>query len=283
MKLLFLAGLAAAFLTSVLIAGPMDEAIVAAMSLSDRANYSWVCTVNDDARTYDIVGKTSNAGYTQVRMPIINSVRRRLGRGARDNEVEAVFRGNVNCILLTDEGWRTVDELPIVVDTEPILGTNIRVGSGPSRSAILGSGRGGKNIRPAPKVDDERDDRGYSNLQLGVSHPHEELGIIVSTGTDLRAEGDTLSGSLTELGAQLLLVRDGQDDITPLRGAGTFTLWIRAGIVTRYQVELDGILAIKTGLAVKQVQVHQTATTIIRDVGTTTVDVPVEAKQKLGG
>ena len=85
------------------------------------------------------------------------------------------------------------------------------------------------------------------------------------------------------LGAQLLLVRDGQPEITPEQGAGTFTIWMRAGMVQRYQVRLKGVLAIKIGLGTKRVTVNQTTLTVIRDVGTTRVEVPAEARRKLGG
>jgi hypothetical protein len=276
-----LAGVAAFCFVPYLSAGPVEDAIVAAMRLSDRANYSWVATVDDDARTYTITGKTSKAGYSVVRMPVVNAVRRRLGRSPTDNIVNAIFRGNVNYVLETDEGWKTVDELPIVTDPEPMLGMD----GMPVRGSILsGPGsRGGKTkVLNGPKADDARPERGYSNLQMGLSHPHEELGVIVTSGKDLKMEGETLTGTLTELGAQLLLVRDGQTEITPLAGAGHFTLWIRDGIVARYQVRLEGTLAIKTALTVRQVSVRQSTSTTLKDIGTTKFEIPFEAKAKLG-
>jgi hypothetical protein len=286
MKSIVLAGLAASCFLPGLVAGPVEDAIVAAMRLSDRPNYTWVANVDDDARSYTITGRTSKAGYSLVRMPVVNAIRRRLGRSPTDNLIDAVFRGNVQCVIQTDEGWKTVDELPPVGDLEPLVGTD----GLPVRGSIL-SGPGGKagkaKILNVPKPEEDRPERGYSNLQMGLSHPHEELGVIVTSGKDLQVAGDpvtgtTLTGSLTELGAQLLLVRDGQTEITPLTGSGTFTLWIRGGIVTRYQVNLEGTLAIKTAAAVRQVSVRQTTSTLIKDVGTTKVEVPFEAKDKLG-
>src|SRR4051812_24903610 len=178
------AALAALCFLPALSAGPVEDAIVAAMRLSDRANYSWVATVDDDARTYTIAGKTSKAGYTTVRMPVVNAIRRRLGRGPTDNLVEAIFRGNVNCVLATEEGWKTLQELPWVSDTEPLLGTDA--------SEMRGSIGGAKTAKP--KLPDlpgggMKDERAYSNIQMGLSHPHEELGVIVSSGKELRMEG----------------------------------------------------------------------------------------------
>src|SRR5215212_3330822 len=92
-------------------AGPTESAILAAMRLSEQPNYSWVATVSDDARTYDIVGKTARDGFTAVKMPVVNSVRRQLRRSVTDTEMDIIFRGNVACVIQTDEGWRKPDEL----------------------------------------------------------------------------------------------------------------------------------------------------------------------------
>ena len=102
-----LAGLAPA-----VCAGPVESSIVAVMRLADEPSYSWTATVSDDARTYDIVGQTTRGGFTRVKMPVVNAVRLRLGRSVTDTQIEAIFRGNVRCVFLTDQRWKTIDELP---------------------------------------------------------------------------------------------------------------------------------------------------------------------------
>jgi hypothetical protein len=119
---------------------------------------------------------------------------------------------------------------------------------------------------------------GYSNAQYGISRPHEELAIIVSSYADLNVDGNVVEGRLTDQGARLLLVRDGQKDITPLVAAGIFKLQLQNGMVSSYLVRLEGILAVGK----KKVHVHQTTNTVIMNVGTTKFDVPVEVEQKLG-
>jgi hypothetical protein len=273
-------GLALLCYLPTLSAAPVEDAIVAAMRLSERRSYSWVSTVDDDARTYRITGKTTPAGYALVQMPVANAIRRRLGRGATDNIVDAIFRGNVNCVVATEDGWKKIEELPVIVDPDPMLGGH----SNALRGSLLPGSSGGRSGRPAlvslPAVA-EKDSRAYSNLQMGVSYPHEELGVIVGTGKDLRTEGEALTGSLSDVGAQLLLVRDGQTEITPVRAAGTFTVWIRGGLVSRYQVNLEGVIAVKTKFGAREIAVHQSTMTVIKDVGTTRVDVPYEAEAKL--
>jgi hypothetical protein len=260
--------------------GPAETAIVAAMRLSEKSNYSWVTTVSDDARTYDIDGKTARGGFTRVKMPAINSVRRRLGRSVTDTRIEMIFHGNVACVIQTDEGWKRPEELPPPEEPDsdllllPATGHAPLGGGMPSVITKSSGSRRGKRSDP----DEERN---YSNLQLAISHPHEELGVIVSSHQEFKVEGDVVTGTLTDLGAQLLLVHDGQKEISPLRAAGTFKLWLRDGIVAKYQVRLEGVLVIDTPRGRRQVEVHQTSDTIVKDVGTTTFDVPAQARSKL--
>jgi hypothetical protein len=234
--------------------GPTEEAIVAAMKLSEKANYSWTTTVMDDARVYDIEGKTKvNSDWTWVRQPMIESLARRMGREAT-YDLEALFRGNTDSVIRTDRGWQTVRELPrweAVLDPESTDWT-------PPPSSIR---------------------EPYRNAQFGVSRPHDELAVIVSSYTEMAVNGDTVTGTLSETGATLLLVRDGQEQIRPLAAGGKFKLTVKNGMVSSYLLELEGILAVGRK---KKVHVHQTSNTVIKNVGTTTFDIPDEARKKLG-
>ncbi len=248
-------------------AGPTESTIIAAMKLSDQPNYTWVATVVDDARSYEIRAQTSRDGYTRAKMPVVNAVRRRLGVSATDTEIDVIFRGNVRCVLGTDDGWKTVDELPkreeIVPDAVVAARSSTRINKGP------------------PPRRDEIPVTAYSNLQLALSLPHEELAVIVTSHEGLVVTGNTATGTLSNSGAQLLLVRDGQSDITPLRASGAFKLWLQQGIVTRYQVQLEGTLAVVTSVGPREIRVSQKTDTTISQVGTTRFDVPGEARAKL--
>jgi hypothetical protein len=261
-------------------ADPAHAAIVAIMRLSEQPNYSWVASVSDDARTYDIFGKTVRGGYTQVKMPVINSVRRQLGRSVTDTHIELIFRGNVDCVIETEDGWRKPAELPLLAsnsaETPRSSGASARA-SGFPRASVQGA-----TIHPPIAADRQPAPAAYSNLQLGISHPHEELGVIVGSHREFNVEGDVVTGALTDLGAQLLLVRDGQKDIDPVSATGTFKIWVRDGIVTRYQVVLTGTLDVHFESGRRDVEVHQLTDTILKDVGTTEVDVPAAARVKLG-
>ena len=270
-----LLALAFACLAPALFAGPIDTAIVAAMQLPEIKNYSWVTTVEDDARTYDISGQTDQSDFSLVTMPMVAAVRRRVGRGRAnsDNQVEAVFKGAEQCVVQTPDGWKTPAELAEQARS------NLRGGPGGGYpgAGYPGGGppRGARGSGQTPPP--------YSNLQTNLARPHEEIGIIVGSYTDIRAEGDDITGNLSETGAKLLLVHPGQNELTPLKAAGTFRLWIRDGALVKYELRLEGTLAVETPAARREVKVHQKSTTELKAVGTTSFSVPEEARTKLGG
>jgi hypothetical protein len=182
-------------------------------------------------------------------------------------------------VIETEEGWKTPAELPMQGYGRD---SSRRAGS-LTPASVFGVPRGSIQ-RPAihrPTVVAERGDRRYSNLQLGISHPHEDLGVIVGSHVALSVEGDTVAGSLSDLGAQLLLVRDGQDSIEPIHAAGTFRIWLRNGIVARYQVRLEGVLNVQVPSGRRRVEVRQVTDTTLKDVGTTAFEVPEPARLKL--
>lgn len=258
-----------------LCAGPVDDAIVAAMRLAEQPSYAWVTTVTDDARRYDISGRTMRDGYTRVTMPAVNTLRRRLGRSVTDTHVAFIFRGNVACVVETEAGWRRPDELP----PEPPLSAPpaVRGGAGVSAGAAT------LPLPTAPRAKPDSGPRAYSNLQPGLSHPHEDLGLIVAGHESLVVEADTITGTLTETGARLLLVRDGQEAITPVRARGTFQLWRRGDLIVRYRVTLRGTLSIQLPGGARSIEVSQTSETFVTEVGAAAFEVPDEVRTRLGG
>lgn len=267
-------------------AGPTEEAIIAAMRLSEQANYSWTSTVADDARTYDIEGRTVRGGFTRVKMPVIAAVRRKLGRSVTDTQIELIFRGNVACVVETEAGWTRPGDLPAPTPDDYEFG-HLPMSTGHTPIVRTRSGGGG-GIRgsiangPFGSRKPEEGPTAYSNLQLAISHPHEDLGVIVSGHTRFTIEGDIATGTLTELAAQLLLVHDGQNEISPVRAEGTFKLWLRGGMVVKYQVQLHGVLSVESRAGRREIHVQQTTVTQIKNVGTTAFEVPDQARIKLG-
>ncbi|MCX6951084.1 MAG: hypothetical protein NTV51_02690 [Verrucomicrobia bacterium] len=232
-------------LAPLLRAGPTETAIVAAMKLPDAANYSWSTHVEDDARSY--------------------------------NQVDAVFKGSERCVIQTEDGWKTPEEIASLARVDQPAGPGGGPGGGSSGGGFPGGpgrrGRRGPGGEPPA----------YSNLQLNLSRPHDEIGIIVGSHTEIHPDGDLVAGTLSETGAKLLLVHPGQNELTPLRASGTFRLWVRDGALVKYELKLDGTLAVETPNARREVEVHQRSSTEIRAVGTTRFEIPEEARKKLGG
>ncbi|MEO6569191.1 MAG: hypothetical protein ABIO94_10555 [Opitutaceae bacterium] len=245
----------------------IDRAILAAMDLGEVGNYRWLSTVQDDGRFYLIEGKTRKDGYTLVNMPMVASIQRKLG-GSRSEMQRAIFKGDMDCVVETLDGWKTPAELTAS-------------STAPSRESVamrrrppggFGSGAIGPG-HPAFR---------YSNLQLHLSHPHDELGIIVGCYSEIRPDTTGVSGTLSEQGAKLLLVHPGQNEITPLRASGTFKLWLKDGVLVRYQVQLAGMISVGVGSSRREISVQQTSTTEVTAVGAAPFEVPAEAKRKLG-
>jgi hypothetical protein len=255
-------------------AGPTDRAVVAAMKLSEQPDYSWHTTIEDGTGSYIIDGKTSSHGYTWVRLPMIAGIARRLDHDG-ELTLEAYFRGKTAGVVRSGDTWRTLAELPATRERIDVRPTPL----------VRGSASAGKSGRAAPMLgamiplvaNEKSKQRAYTTVRFGFAHPHEELAIIVSCATRFDANGEIVTGVLSETGAALLLVRDEQTDTSPLAAAGEFKLWLRHGYVVKYHLKLEGLLAVDR----RKVAAHVNATTVLHDIGSTRLAVPDEVRGKL--
>ncbi|MGH7946776.1 MAG: hypothetical protein ACREH8_08155 [Opitutaceae bacterium] len=286
MKLL----LAATAATAVLLAAvnvwghTRETAIVAAMKLSDEPNYSWIATVCDDARTYDIEGKTERGGCTWQRQPMPKVIARRLGRDA-GTELESIFSAPLRYVVQTESGWRSFEELPkkhsdwnddqwyYVSVARPL----IRTPDMPADATGIGPFGLPSVIYLPVSASPNGEGKVYSNAQFALALPHDELAVIVSSHVDFVVDDSVASGTLSDLGAQLLLVHDGHEYITPVTAGGRFKIWLNGNSVEKYTVELGGIVVVDR----KTVYVRQKSMTVLKDIGTTKVEVPADARRRL--
>ena len=254
---------------------------MAAMKLPDAPNYRWQTEVVDDARSYEIVGETDRAtDYSLVTMPVAGPGRGRGSRGGAPvaNNTTMLFKGSERSVVQSDDGWRRPEDL-----SASGRGRDGRGSYGGSPGGFGGPGGSGSRSRGRyPGSDGTREPPARSNLQNTLSRPHEEIAIIIAANTELKVDGYIVSGALTETAAALLLVHDGQKDITPRSASGTFRFWVRDGALVKYEVKLEGKLTVETLAGRRDVVVHQTSTTTLSKVGTTKVEVPEAAKKLLG-
>lgn len=254
-------------------ASPVDDIIIQTMRLGESANYSWVTTAGDDTAGYTFEGRTETAGCTWVKLPSVPAVAEALGLpDAR--YLEALYTSRSTFLLRAGSGWISRDELTWG-EPPPSLDTFALARGRPG-------GRMGTLGAPLPSSVPARSLRGDGilrlpgDLHLGLTPPHEELGIIVSSFTELQVQTDFAAGRLSELGAALLLIREGQPDTVAQAASGTFRLWFKDRRLIRYQLRLEGVVA----KGRKTISLRTFATTIIKDIGTTRLGVPELAGMK---
>jgi hypothetical protein len=95
---------------------------------------------------------------------------------------------------------------------------------------------------------------------------------------ELKKDGDVYSGDLTEEGAKAKLIfRRGGGDATVANPKGSVKFWVKDGTLTKYEFKLKGTVTWNGN----DFDNDRDTTVEIKDVGTTKLEVPDEAKKKL--
>ena len=162
-----------------------------------------------------------------------------------DNTIEAIMKGDEAALKLED-GWKSVAEAT--------------------------SGDAGQ---PSPGRFIARSVRTFKS-------PAAQAEELADKSKDLQKSEDALAGTLTEEGAKALMTfgrRGGANAPAPeIRGAkGTVKFWIADGMLTKMQFNVQGSMSFNG----QDRDINRTTTVEIKDVGTTKVEVPAEAKAKM--
>ena len=113
-----------------------------------------------------------------------------------------------------------------------------------------------------------------------IKTPAVQAADLGAAAKDLKKEGDAYSGDLTEEGAKTLLTfrpRGGGDGPTVSNAKGSVKFWLKDGELSKYEFKVTG----KVSFNGNDRDVDRATTVEIKDVGTTKVNVPEEAKKKL--
>ncbi len=97
---------------------------------------------------------------------------------------------------------------------------------------------------------------------------------------DLKKDGDVYSGDLTEDGAksQLTFGGRGGGNGPEISGAkGSVKFWVKDGLLAKYEVKVKGTVSFNGN----DRDIDRTTTVEIKDIGTTKVQVPEDAKKKM--
>ena len=229
-----------------LMAADKDDVTSAAQKLAAADNYSWTTTMaggqNTPAPSH---GKIQKDGLTWIDMT----------RG--DNITEAFAKGGKGAVK-TEDGWEAVD-----LTAAPARGTG-------------GGGAGGAN--PAR----------FMGMRLRtLQAPATQAEDIIGKVKDLAKADDAYAGDLTEDGAKSLLTMGGRrrggaggagaQAPTVSNAKGSVKFWIKDGVLTKYELKVSGTVT-RNG---NDRDIDRTTTVEIKDIGTTKITVPDDAKNKM--
>jgi hypothetical protein len=108
----------------------------------------------------------------------------------------------------------------------------------------------------------------------------QNVGEAIDKLKELKSEGDGVySGEFTPEGAkeQLAPNRGGGNPPTLADAKGSIKIWIKDGLLVKVESTMQG----KMTVGQREIEINRTATTEIKDVGTTKIELPDEAKKKL--
>jgi len=159
-----------------------------------------------------------------------------------DSTTEVVMQGGKTAVKTPDNGWQTLAEA-----TE----------------------------------DDQGPGRFLGRMVQSFKAPAAQAEDLAGKVKEIKTDGDVYAGDLTENGAKELLAfrRPGGDDNGPtVSGAkGSVKFWVKDGELIKYEFHLEGTVSFNGN----DRDVNRTTTVEIKDVGSTKVAVPDEAKKKM--
>ncbi len=230
------------FAAASLMAADKDDVTSAAQKLAAADNYSWTTTTE---------GGRGPGGPMEAKTQKDGLIWTKMTRG--ENTMEAYIKSGKAAYKGAD-GWTNAD-----LTATPQRGGGNGGGGG-------GGGRGARNLAMALR-----------NLKA----PSSEVTDLIGKTKEIAKVGDAYAGDLTEEGAKSMLTMGGgrRGGAAPaISGAkGSVKFWIKDGIITKYQVKVSGTVTFNGN----DNDVDRTTTVEIKDVGTTKITVPDEAKSKL--
>jgi len=225
-----------------------DDVAAAARKLADKDNYAWKRTTQnvggDRSGSKPAEGKVEKGGYLWLTMTF-TAPRRSPGSGVviRDNTIEAITKGEKGAVK-TEDGWQSLSEA---------------TSGGPNPASI------GARLVQIFKV------------------PATEAQELVNKVKELKKEGDVYSGELTEEGAKSQIITGtgrgrGGPNGPEIKGAkGSVKFWVKDGVLAKYEIKAQG----KVSFPWNEVEDDRIITVEIKDVGSTKVQVPDDARKKM--
>jgi hypothetical protein len=224
-------------------AADKDDVKSAAQKLGGADSYSWTTT-------REIANSQFNMGASHGKTQKDGLVW--LDMTMQDNTIEAYAKGSKGAVK-TEDGWEAMDLSP---------------------DAPRGGGGGGGGFNPGMMM----------GMQLrNFKAPAVAVADIVDKTKDLTKVGETYAGDLTEDGAKALMTfgrRGGQGGQAPAvsNAKGSVKIWVKDGVITKYETKVSGTMKDRNG---DDQDRNITTTVEIKNIGTTKIAVPDDAKKKM--
>lgn len=122
----------------------------------------------------------------------------------------------------------------------------------------------------------------FQRMLLATKAPGSEVADLATKVKELKKESEVLSGDLTEEGAIKLMTmgrRNRPDAPAPKDAKGNVKVWIKDGLIQKYVLSVQG--KVTFGQDQQERTIERITTTEIKDVGTTKLEIPDEAKKKV--
>jgi hypothetical protein len=114
----------------------------------------------------------------------------------------------------------------------------------------------------------------FRNYKAPVAQAQE----LAAAAQDLKKDGDVYSGDLTEAGAKALLTfRRGTEGPAVTNAKGSVKFWVKDGVLDKYEFKVKGTMSFNG----EDRDIDRDTTVEIKNVGTTKVTIPDDAKKKL--
>jgi hypothetical protein len=231
--------------TSLIAADVASDVKAAAKKLS--SNYSWKST-SESAGGGGGGNRSRAAGPTEGKT---DGGITQLSMARGDNTVEAVLKGDKGAIK-TEEGWKSLAEA----------------------AEAGGDGGGGAGGRGGAA-------RFTARTLQNYKAPAAEAEDLIGKAKDLKKDGDAYTGTLGAEEVKALMSRGfrrpGSNAPEVADAKGSVKFWTKDGALSKYQYNVQGKMTFNNN----DVEINRTTTVEIKDVGTTKLNVPEEAKKKL--
>ncbi len=163
----------------------------------------------------------------------------------RDGTTTTAVRKGEKGVVKADGEWKTAEDL---------------------RAAAGGGGGGGG---------------GRGGMLLRTPLPADDLAKMVERAKELKAMDGCICGDLTDAGAKELLSfrgRPGGNAPEPKNAKGSIKYWLKEGTIAKMEVKVSGTVTMQN----EDRDVSRTTTYEFKDIGSTKVEVPADAKAKIG-